>query len=45
VNAVRTIALDRDLDIASKLDRSPHFIAEMIATGRREATAFLATLP
>ncbi|MDQ4097321.1 MAG: patatin-like phospholipase family protein [Actinomycetota bacterium] len=42
--AVETIGLDRDLDTASKLDRSPSFIAEMMALGEEKADAFLARL-
>jgi NTE family protein len=42
--SVDTIALDRDLDTASKLDRSPAFLAEMMDLGEREADAFLARL-
>jgi NTE family protein len=40
--AVETIALDQDLDTASKLDRSPAFIAELMALGDEQAEAFLA---
>lgn len=39
---VATIDLDLDLDAASKLDRSPGFLAELMALGEREATDFLA---
>jgi NTE family protein len=39
-----TIALDQDLDTASKLDRSPAFLEEMMALGEQEADAFLARL-
>jgi NTE family protein len=38
---VRTIALGRDLDVASKLDRRPSFIASMMADGAHAAAAFL----
>jgi NTE family protein len=41
---VETIALDRDLDTASKLDRSPAFITEMMALGEEQADAFLARM-
>ena len=40
--AVDFIALDRDLDTASKLDRSPGFIADLIALGEARADEFLA---
>ncbi|MGH7389485.1 MAG: patatin-like phospholipase family protein [Candidatus Rokuibacteriota bacterium] len=43
--AVRTIALGRDLDVASKFDRTPAFIAEMMRAGEQEAAAFFAGLP
>ena len=39
---VRFIALDRDLSLASKLNRDPDFLEELIEQGRRDATAFLA---
>ncbi len=39
--AVETITLDRDLDTASKLDRRPQFIADLIAYGEAKAEAFL----
>jgi len=42
--AVRTIALRGDLDLASKLDRTPAFLAAVIAAGEREAARFLETL-
>lgn len=42
--AVEEIDLDRDLDTASKLDRSPGFIAELIALGEKKAEDFLARL-
>jgi NTE family protein len=41
---LRTIALDRELDVASKLDRTPAFLASLMAEGDRQATAFLAAL-
>ena len=40
--AVETIALDRDLDSSSKLDRSPDFLADLMALGEQQAEAFLA---
>ena len=42
--AVETIALDRDLDTPSKLDRSPAFIADLMALGDAQAEAFLGRL-
>jgi NTE family protein len=41
--SVGKIVMDRDLDYASKLDRSPGFIADLIAHGEEAATAFLAS--
>jgi NTE family protein len=38
---VRTLRLDRDLSYASKLDRDPAFVAELVAAGREDAAAFL----
>lgn len=38
---VGRVVLDRDLDYASKLDRSPAFISDLIAYGEEQATAFL----
>jgi hypothetical protein len=38
---VGRIVMDRDLDHASKLDRSPAFIADLMAHGEEAATAFL----
>lgn len=38
---VRFLDLDMDLSLASKLDRDPDFLAELIDQGRRDATAFL----
>lgn len=35
------IALERDLDVASKLDRSPSFLRELMAHGQAAASAFL----
>ena len=40
---VQWIKLLRDLDYASKLDRSPSFIQEMIEYGEMQADNFLAT--
>ena len=40
--AVEEIALDLDLDTASKLDRSPGFLADLIALGDKQADEFLA---
>lgn len=42
---IRFIALERELDYASKLDRSPGFIADLMAEGRRQGAAFLQRLP
>ena len=39
--AVETIDLDRDLDAASKLDRDPKFIADLMSTGSDQASTFL----
>ena len=38
---VRTIRLNRDLSYASKLDRTPSFVAELLETGAADAGAFL----
>ena len=40
--AVESVALDRDLDTASKLDRSPRFLADLISLGEQRAGDFLA---
>jgi NTE family protein len=42
---VREIDLDLNLDLASKLNRSPRFITRLIGEGRRQAAQFLTTLP
>jgi NTE family protein len=42
---VREIALARDLDVASKLDRSPAIIRRLFDDGQQHARRFLATLP
>ena len=42
---VREIALDRDLDLASKLDRRAGFITELQHEGRQQAERFLSGLP
>jgi NTE family protein len=42
---VREIALARDLDVASKLDRSPAIIRRLFDDGQQQARRFLATLP
>ena len=42
---MREIALDRDLDLASKLDRSAGFITQLQREGRQKAERFLAGLP
>jgi NTE family protein len=42
---VREIALDRDLDLASKLDRRAGFITELQHEGRQKAERFLSGLP
>jgi NTE family protein len=42
---IREIALDLDLDLASKLDRSPAFIHRLFQAGREQADRFLAGLP
>jgi len=39
---VRFLDLDRDLSLASKLNRDPEFLDELIEQGRRDAAAFLA---
>lgn len=39
---VRFVDLGRDLPLASKLDRDPGFLDELIEQGRRDAAAFLA---
>jgi NTE family protein len=38
---VRELALDLDLDLASKVNRSPAFIAQLLANGREQAERFL----
>jgi NTE family protein len=43
--AIREIALDRDLDVASKLDRRPALLRRLFDAGRDQAAAFLAGLP
>ncbi|WP_222264488.1 patatin-like phospholipase family protein [Modestobacter marinus] len=43
--AIREIALDLDLDVASKLDRSPALLRRLFDAGREQAAAFLAGLP
>lgn len=40
--SVGKIVIDRDLDFASKLDRSPAFIADLMDHGVEQASAFLA---
>lgn len=40
--AVERITLDRELPHATKLDRDPRFVDELMATGREEAADFLA---
>jgi NTE family protein len=42
---VRTVALAEDLDLASKLDRRPEFIARLITAGATAAHRFLDALP
>ena len=42
---IREIALDLDLDLASKLDRRPAFIRRLFDAGREQAAKFLAGLP
>jgi NTE family protein len=42
---VREITLDLDLDLPSKLDRSPAFLRRLFDAGRERADAFLAGLP
>lgn len=39
---VHRIALEHDLDLASKLDRSPRLISSLMAAGERAAASFLA---
>jgi NTE family protein len=41
---VRKIPLGLELDYPSKLDRSPAFINDLMAEGRRAASAFLRDL-
>ncbi len=41
---IREIALDLDLDVASKLDRRPVFIRRLFDAGREQAEGFLAGL-
>ena len=43
--AIREIALDLDLDLASKLDRRPAFLRRLFDAGREEAETFLSGLP
>jgi NTE family protein len=43
--AIREIALDLDLDVASKLDRRPALLRRLFDAGREQAAAFLAGLP
>jgi NTE family protein len=43
--AIREIALDVDLDVPSKLDRSPTLLRRLFHAGREQAAAFLAGLP
>src|SRR3954451_19622169 len=43
--AIREIALDLDLDLASKLDRRPALLHRLFDAGREQAAAFLAGLP
>ncbi|MDP8928695.1 MAG: patatin-like phospholipase family protein [Actinomycetota bacterium] len=40
--AIDTISLKQDLDVASKLDRDPHFLRHLMDLGYAEASAFLA---
>lgn len=42
---IKEIEMGRDLDYASKLDRSPSFIYEMMAYGEEQAENFLKQLP
>jgi NTE family protein len=42
---IREISMDLDLDLASKLDRSPAFLRRLFDTGREQADRFLAGLP
>jgi NTE family protein len=42
---IRELDLDLDLDVASKLDRSPAFIRRLFDAGREQAGTFLAGLP
>lgn len=41
---IREMTLDLDLDVASKLDRSPAFIRRLFGAGREQADSFLAGL-
>jgi NTE family protein len=43
--AIRELPLDLDLDVASKLDRSPALLRRLFDAGREQAAAFLAGLP
>ena len=43
--AIREIALDLDLDLASKLDRRPAFLRRLFDAGRGQAETFLSGLP
>ena len=43
--AIREIALDLDLDLASKLDRRPAFLRRLFDAGREQAETFLSGLP
>ena len=42
---VRKIEMLRELDAASKMDRSPSFVGEMFAYGEGQAEEFLEGLP
>jgi NTE family protein len=42
---VRELALDLDLDVASKVDRRPAFLHRLFDAGREKAETFLAELP
>jgi NTE family protein len=42
---IREMTLDRELDLASKLDRRPAFIRRLFDAGREQADRCLAGLP
>ena len=42
---IKRLELKKDLSYASKLDRSPGFLRELIEQGRQQATSFLELMP